>query len=65
MNAREKQLMDEFPLMKCGNRAEFQQRLQWLSEGMLRSHLSAIVNYVPDQSEIDAYRRYKADAGRT
>lgn len=60
MNPKEKRLMAEFPLMKCGNRLEFKQRLQWLSEGMLRNHLTGR-GHTPDQSEIDAYRKFKQE----
>lgn len=59
MNAREKQLMHDVPLMQCGNRLEFQQRLQWLSEGMLRNHLTNVLPYAPDQTEIAKYREFK------
>jgi hypothetical protein len=55
----EKKLASAEPLMKCGNRLEFQQRLEWLSEGMLRNHLSGVVNYTVSQSEIDLYREFK------
>jgi len=59
MNSHEKQLMKEVPLMKCGNKTEFNQRLQWLSEGMLRNHLEHVIFYTPDQTEIQQYRKYK------
>lgn len=58
MNSREKQLMLDVPLMKCGNRLEFQQRLQWLSEGMLRNHLES-AGHTPNRSEIEQYRKFK------
>ena len=47
------------PYMKCGNKLEFQQRLQWLSEGMLRNHMDSVRDYVPDQEEIKLYRQHK------
>lgn len=56
----EHQLKAEYPLLKCGNRTEFKQRLQWLSEGMLRNHVEHITNYQIDQQEIEAYLRFKA-----
>jgi len=59
MNAKQKQLMIDIPLMKCSNTTEFKQRLQWLSEGMLRNHIEGIINYVQDQSEIDVYLKFK------
>ena len=58
MNSREKRLMEEVPLMKCGNKLEFKQRLQWLSEGMLQHNLTN-GGWPPDQAEIETYRRYK------
>lgn len=54
-------LIEAMPLMKCGNTLEFKQRLQWLSEGMLRNHLEHVINYKPDPSEIEAYQKYKED----
>jgi hypothetical protein len=59
MNSREKQLMEDIPLMRCGNRLEFQHRLQWLSEGMLRNHIEGVRNYTIDQQEIEQYHRFK------
>ena len=59
MTPREKQVMQEIPLMKCGNKAEFLQRLQWLSEGMLRNHLESVTNYTQSRSEIEAYLAFK------
>lgn len=59
MNTREKQLMRDVPYMACGNRLEFKQRLQWLSEGMLRNHMENITAYAIDQSEIDMYKKFK------
>lgn len=56
----EKELVAEMPLMKCGNRIEFQQRLQWLSEGMLRNHLESITRYTVDKSEVEIYQRFKS-----
>ena len=57
----ERRLKAEHPLLKCGNRREFKQRLQWLSEGMLRNNLQHITHYQVDLQEIEAYRRYKED----
>ena len=47
------------PRMKVRNKAEFQQRLQWLSEGMLRNHLESVEYYRPDPKEIALYRRFR------
>ena len=59
LNACETLLTVHVPLMRCGNRAEFTQRLQWLSEGMLRNHLYHVVDYRPDPIEMAQYRQYK------
>jgi hypothetical protein len=59
MRACEKALMDRVPLMACKNKVEFQQRLQMLSEGMLRNHIEGVINYTPDMAEIEEYRKYK------
>ena len=56
---KDKALIEAVPLMKCGNLSEYKQRLQWLSEGMLRNHLEPVLNYKIDQTEIEHYRRYK------
>jgi len=62
-NQAERLLAEFVPLMRCGNRVEFMQRLQWLSEGMLGNQLDSVINYKPDQSEIETYKRFKT--GRT
>ncbi len=59
MNSVEKRLMAQIPYMQCGPRVEFQQRLQWLSEGMLRNHMESIVNYKIDLNEIEQYKLFK------
>ena len=51
-------LIAAHPWMKCGNATEFKQRLQWLSEGMLRNHMEGIIDYTPNQYEIETYNRY-------
>lgn len=61
MKPREKALMLRVPWMACKNKTEFQQRLQWLSEGMLRNHMENIYPYTPDLAEIEEYRRYKEE----
>jgi hypothetical protein len=58
------ELIAAAPLMKCGNTLEFNQRLQWLSEGMLANHLNSVVNYTPNQTEIALYHKYKADISK-
>lgn len=59
MTPKEKKLMEQYPHMKCGNKTEFKQRLQWLSEGMLRNHMESIIHYKPDPKEIELYKAYK------
>ena len=54
-------LLANVPLMKCGNAAEFRQRLQWLSEGMLANHLNSVLNYTISEEEIRMYRAYKLE----
>jgi len=58
-NPREQRLMVEIPLMRCFMRIEFQQRLQWLSEGMLANNLYPPGDGKPSQHEINAYKWFK------
>ena len=60
MKTPEAHLKEIQPLMRCGNRTEFKQRLQWLSEGMLRNHLEGDQGAVSKQ-EIEQYRRFEED----
>jgi hypothetical protein len=53
-------LLKAHPLLACGSTLEFKQRLQWLSEGMLRNHLQGVVDYKINQDEIAAYKNYAA-----
>lgn len=59
MRWHEKELMRINPLMKCGNKTEFSQRLQWLSEGMLRNHIEHIIYCKIDKAEIEQYTTYR------
>jgi len=59
MNKKQKQLMQEYPYMKCSNLLEFKQRLQWLSEGMLRNHMESVVHYQQDPYEVSLYKKFK------
>jgi hypothetical protein len=61
MNSAKARLIEKMPLMQCGNQTEFRQRLQWLSEGMLRNHLEHVICYTSDLVEIEAYLRYKEE----
>jgi len=59
LTALRKELMNTYEYMKCGNLAEFNQRLQWLSEGMLKNHITHVVNYVINMKEIELYQEYR------
>ena len=52
--------MVDYPYMKCGNKTEFYQRLQWLSEGMLKNHLCHVENCVFNKEEILLYNIYRS-----
>ena len=58
LSALRKELMDSYEFMKCNNLTEFQQRLQWLSEGMLKNHITHNMNYVINIQEIELYQEY-------
>lgn len=55
----EQDLIAAEPLMECGNRLEFKQRLQWLSEGMLLNHLYPSDIYAINHDEIALYKKFK------
>jgi hypothetical protein len=59
LSALRKELMNQYEYMRCGNLEEFKQRLQWLSEGMLKNHITHIGS-IPDQFEIQLYIAYRA-----
>ena len=54
-----KELMNSYEYMKSGNLTEFKQRLLWLSEGMLKNHITHVVNYVINMEEIELYQEYR------
>ena len=54
-----KELMNAYEYMKCANLEEFKQRLLWLSEGMLKNHITHVVNYVINMEEIELYQEYR------
>ncbi len=58
LQALKKDLMQQYPPMKCKNNQEFKQRLQWLSEGMLHNHLHDITQYVINEHEINLYKEF-------
>ena len=43
--------------MNVPNLEEFKQRLQWLSEGMLKNHITAS-GHVPNMEEVLLYQEY-------
>lgn len=53
-----KELMNQYEYMKCANLLEFNQRLQWLSEGMLKNQLTSVISYTIDQNEIKMYQEF-------
>ncbi len=59
MTPNKKLLMQQVSYMQCKNMLEFKQRLQWLSEGMLRNHMESVIVCKADQEEIEIYRKYK------
>lgn len=50
-------LMRQYEFMNCANLLEFKQRLQWLSEGMLRNHI-ATKGCEINHWEINLYNAY-------
>jgi hypothetical protein len=54
-----KQLMNTYEYMKCSNLEEFKQRLQWLSEGMLKNHMTGGKSHVINMKEIELYQEYR------
>ena len=59
LTALRKQLMNTYEYMKCANLDEFKQRLQWLSEGMLKNHIMNGKSYVINMEEIELYQDYR------
>jgi len=58
LNALRKELMNSYEYMKCSNLEEFKQRLQWLSEGMLKNHMTGGKSYLINMKEIELYQEY-------
>jgi len=58
LSALRKELINSYEFMQCNNLTEFRQRLQWLSEGMLKNHITHNMNYVINIQEIDLYHEY-------
>ena len=52
------ELMNKYEFMRCANSLEFNQRLQWLSEGMLKNHLTSVICYSIDQNEVKLFNEY-------
>jgi hypothetical protein len=59
LNALRKELMNTYEYMRCANLLEFNQRLTWLSEGMLKNHIMKVGNYSPNLQEIALYNEYR------
>ena len=59
LTALRKELMNSYEYMKCANLQEFKQRLQWLSEGMLKNHMTGGKSYVVNMKEIELYQEYR------
>jgi hypothetical protein len=58
LTALRKELMDSYGYMNCANLEEFKQRLQWLSEGMLKNHMTNGESYLVNIKEIELYQEY-------
>ena len=59
LNALRKELMNSYEYMKTPNLEEFKQRLQWLSEGMLKNHIMGNYSYTVNMKEIELYQEYR------
>lgn len=58
INALRKELMKSYEYMQCANLEEFKQRLQWLSEGMLKNHITGH-GHIINMKEIELYQEYR------
>ena len=58
LTALRKELMNAYEYMKCANLEEFKQRLQWLSEGMLKNHITT-AGHLVNVKEIELYQEYR------
>ena len=59
LNALRKELMNSYEYMKCANLIEFNQRLEWLSQGMLKHHIAPVDGrYQINLQEIALYNEY-------
>lgn len=63
LNALRKELMKSYEYMRCSNLTEFKQRLQWLSEGMLKNHITGL-GHQPNMQEIELYNAYRENRAR-
>jgi len=59
LNALRKELMNSYEYMKTPNLEEFKQRLQWLSEGMLKNHMMGNYYHTVNMKEIELYQEYR------
>ena len=58
------ELMNKYEYMRCVNSEVFKQRLQWLSEGMLRNHIMCQGQCEPNLEEIRIYNEYRLARAR-
>jgi hypothetical protein len=58
LTALRKELMKSYEYMQCANLEEFKQRLQWLSEGMLKNHMTSDGHPLINMKEIELYQEY-------
>jgi hypothetical protein len=59
LNKLRNDLKNRYEYMQCGNLLEFNHRLQWLSEGMLKNHITNDVRDVKNMQEIALYQEFK------
>ena len=52
-------LKEQVPALNVANRTEFKQRVQWLSEGMLKNHLEGVIYYKVDPAEIKIFEVFR------
>lgn len=53
------ELIAKYPLLKVPNNTEYKQRLQWLAEGMLYTHLTSPFVHKINEQEIADYLEFK------
>jgi hypothetical protein len=58
INDLRKELMQKYEYMRCANLIEFNQRIVWLSEGMLKNHIKT-GGHIINMDEIKLYQEFK------